>query len=183
MRVVAGRLGGRRLISPAGRETRPTTDRVREAMFNSLGSAGRIEGALVADLYAGSGAIGIEALSRGAEHCVFVERDRVALAALDENVRTLGLEGNSSIRRSSVLTVVGSLDVDVVFADPPYGETDWGQLLGLISAPLVVAEDERPVDAPNGWRVERSKRYGRTWVTFLERDDQTPPEHADGELG
>ena len=78
MRVVAGELGGRRLIAPAGTSTRPTTDRVREAIFNSLGSAGLLDGALVADLFAGSGAIGIEALSRGAERCVFVERDRTA---------------------------------------------------------------------------------------------------------
>ena len=79
MRVVAGELGGRRLVAPEGTSTRPTTDRVREAIFNSLGSAGVLEGAIVADLFAGSGAIGIEALSRGAERCVVVERARAAL--------------------------------------------------------------------------------------------------------
>ncbi len=79
MRVIAGEFGGRRLVTPEGTATRPTTDRVREAVFNSLGSAGLLEGALVVDLFAGSGAVGIEALSRGAERCVFVERDRAAL--------------------------------------------------------------------------------------------------------
>ncbi|MEC8503652.1 MAG: RsmD family RNA methyltransferase, partial [Actinomycetota bacterium] len=76
VRVVSGHLGGRKIEAPAGNHTRPTTDRVREAVFNSLGSMGVIEGALVADLYAGSGAMGIEAMSRGAAHCTFIENDR-----------------------------------------------------------------------------------------------------------
>src|SRR6187401_3741608 len=97
MRVVAGEFGGRRLVGPDGTATRPTTDRVREAIFNSLGSAGLLEGALVADLFAGSGALGIEALSRGAEHCVFVERDRVAVRAIDENIGTLGLRARARV--------------------------------------------------------------------------------------
>ena len=87
MRVVAGELGGRKLVSPEGTSTRPTTDRAREAIFNALGSAGLIDGALVADLFAGTGAVGIEALSRGAAHCTFVERDRNALRALEEKCR------------------------------------------------------------------------------------------------
>ena len=80
MRVISGEFGGRKLVAPDGLSTRPTTDKVRQAVFNSLGSMGVIEGATVADLYAGSGALGIEALSRGAESCVFVERDRGAAA-------------------------------------------------------------------------------------------------------
>ncbi|MGA1345675.1 MAG: RsmD family RNA methyltransferase, partial [Ilumatobacteraceae bacterium] len=95
MRVVAGELRGRRIVAPAGRDTRPTTDRVREAIFNALGSAGLVEGALVADLFAGSGALGIEALSRGAERCVFVETDRAALAALEQNLDHLGLRSRA----------------------------------------------------------------------------------------
>ena len=82
MRVVAGELGGRRLVAPPGTDVRPTTDRVREAIFNSLGSLGVVEGAVVADLFAGSGAVGIEALSRGAAHCTFVENDRGPVTAL-----------------------------------------------------------------------------------------------------
>jgi 16S rRNA (guanine966-N2)-methyltransferase len=182
VRVVSGRLGGRRLIAPDGRDTRPTTDRVREAVFNALGSAGLIQDALVADLYAGSGAIGIEALSRGAAHCVFVERDRSALNALESNIRALGIDEISAVRRSAVAGVVGSLDVDLVFADPPYGEVDWADLLGQIAAPFVVAEDDHEVRPPEGWHTVRARRYGRTWVTFLERRPSATSESAGGEL-
>jgi len=169
MRVVAGELGGRRLVAPNGTATRPTTDRVREAIFNSLGSAGVLDGALVADLFAGSGAIGIEALSRGAERCVFVERDRAARSALEENLDALGLNDRSKVVSSDALSVAGSLDADIVFADPPYDFDSWDELLGRVSAELVVAESGRSVQAPEGWEVTREKKYGRTRVTFLER--------------
>jgi 16S rRNA (guanine966-N2)-methyltransferase len=169
MRVVAGSLGGRRLVSPDGTVTRPTTDRVREAVFNALGSAGVIDGAVVADLYAGSGAVGIEALSRGAATCTFVERDRAALAALDANVAALGIAARSTIRRGDVLAHLPSIDADLAFADPPYGFDDWERLLAAVRADLVVAESGRAVGDVDGWIVTRAKRYGRTWVTFLER--------------
>ena len=169
MRVVAGELGGRRLVAPAGTSTRPTTDRVREAIFNSLGSAGLLDGALVADLFAGSGAIGIEALSRGAERCVFVERDRTALRALDDNLDVLDLNDRSKVLASDALSAAAGLDVDIVFADPPYDFDSWGELLTKVSADLVVAESGRTVDPPDGWHVIREKKYGRTRVTFLER--------------
>jgi len=169
MRVVAGELGGRRLAAPDGTATRPTTDRVREAIFNSLGSAGVLDGALVADLFAGSGAIGIEALSRGAEHCVFVERDRAALRALDANLDALDLDDRSKVMASDALSVASSVDADIVFADPPYDFDAWDDLLDRVSADLVVAESGRAIDAPDGWRVTREKKYGRTRVTFLER--------------
>ena len=87
MRVIAGELRGRRLVAPKGATTRPTSDRVREATFNALGSMAAIEGARVLDAFAGSGALGIEALSRGADHCAFVERDRAALEALRDQPR------------------------------------------------------------------------------------------------
>ena len=169
MRVVAGELGGRRLVAPDGTSTRPTTDRVREAIFNSLGSAGLLDGALVADLFAGSGAIGIEALSRGAERCVFVERDRTALRALDDNIDNLDLGDRSKVLASDAMSVAAGLDVDIVFADPPYDFDAWDELLGRVTADLVVAESGRAVDPPNGWQVIRDKKYGRTRVTFLER--------------
>lgn len=171
MRVVAGALGGRRLVSPEGRTTRPTTDRVREAIFNSLGSWGLVEGALVADLYAGSGAVGIEAISRGAEHCTFVERDRVALRALEDNVDELELGARARVLRSDALGVAATLDVDLVFADPPYDFNDWELLAERVDAPLFIAESGRSLPELDGWTVAREKRYGRTWVTFLERAD------------
>jgi 16S rRNA (guanine966-N2)-methyltransferase len=169
MRVVAGELGGRRLIAPEGTSTRPTTDRVREAIFNSLTSAGVVEGALVADLYAGSGAVGIEALSRGAEHCVFVERGRAALRALDQNVTTLDLADRSRVLSGDALSLAPTLDVDIVFADPPYDFDRWPELLEALSADLVVAESGGELAPGAGFTVTRAKKYGRTRVTFLER--------------
>lgn len=172
MRVVAGTLGGRRIVAPEGLSTRPTTDRVREAVFNSLGSLGVIEGALVADLFAGSGAVGIEALSRGAEQCTFVENDRAALRALERNLHDLGLESRSRVIRSDARAAAGALDVDIVLVDPPYDFDGWPSLLDSITAGLVVAEGPSAVEAPAGWTQLRTRRYGRTWVSFLERTPQ-----------
>ncbi|MEP4652305.1 MAG: 16S rRNA (guanine(966)-N(2))-methyltransferase RsmD, partial [Ilumatobacter sp.] len=155
MRVVAGELGGRKLVSPDGTSTRPTTDRVREAVFNALGSAGVLEGALVADLYAGTGAVGIEAISRGAAHCTFVERDRQALQALEENVDTLDLGDRSRVMRSDAMQAAVTLDVDIVFADPPYDFDGWDQLLANIRADFVVAESGRSLGERDGWTVTR----------------------------
>lgn len=170
MRVISGEWGGRRLVSPAGDTTRPTTDKVRQAVFNSLDSSGELDGAVVADLFAGSGALGIEALSRGAEHCTFVERDRAALAALRENIATLGIEARATIVSSDVLAWVPALrGVDIAFVDPPYTFDSWDRLLGLLDVGLVVAESAAEVPAPAGWSQRRSRRYGRTWVTHLER--------------
>jgi 16S rRNA (guanine966-N2)-methyltransferase len=169
MRVVAGELGGRRLVTPDGTSTRPTTDRVREAVFNSLGSAGVLDGAIVVDLFAGSGAIGIEALSRGAARCVFVERDRNALRALDENLDALDLRGRSKVVAADASSAAATIDADIVFADPPYEFDDWAQLLGKVRADLVVAESGSSIEGVDGWEVTREKRYGRTRVTFLER--------------
>ena len=97
VRVVAGDLRGRKIEAPVSEATRPTTDKVREAVFNALGSLGVIDGARVLDLYAGTGAMGIEAISRGASHCVFVEKDRAALQVLRSNIRQLGIEHQSTV--------------------------------------------------------------------------------------
>lgn len=157
-------------MSPVGTSTRPTTDRVREAVFNSLTSAGLLDGAIVADLFAGSGAIGIEALSRGAERCTFVERDRAALRALDENLDLLDLRDRTKVVAADAVIAAASLDADIVFADPPYDFENWTELLGRVTADFVVAESGAEIAAPQGWAVVRSKRYGRTRVTFLERE-------------
>lgn len=168
MRVIAGSLRGRRIVAPSGRATRPTTDMVREAVFNALGSMEVLDGARVIDLFAGSGALGIEALSRGAEHCTFVESDRAALGALRENLRALGLASRSVVVPGDASTF-HVLDADVVLADPPYGFDGWRALLDGIGDALVVAESGHEVEAPEGWQVVRARRYGRTWVAFLER--------------
>lgn len=170
MRVIAGEFGGRTLESPAGDSTRPTTEKVRQAVFNSLGSSGEIDGAAVADLFAGSGALGIEAISRGAASCVFVERDRNALRALDANIAKLALADRARVVRSDVLAWVPSMrGVDIAFVDPPYAFAGWDQLLALLQVPMVVAESSAEIAAPTGWALRRSRRYGRTWVSVLDR--------------
>lgn len=171
---MAGELRGRRIESPPGLDTRPTTDKVREAVFNALVSRDLVRDARVADLFAGTGALGIEALSRGADHCTFVERDRNVVRTLRGNIERLGLESRSRIVAGDASSQAGALDVDIVLADPPYEFDDWPRLLAAVRAPFVVAEAGRPLDsleglADAGWTATRGKRYGRTWVTFFER--------------
>ncbi|MCY7300444.1 MAG: RsmD family RNA methyltransferase, partial [Ilumatobacteraceae bacterium] len=139
MRVISGEFGGRRLVSPEGETTRPTTDKTRGAVFNSLSSMGILDGAVVADLYAGSGALGIEAISRGAAKCVFVERDRSALLALRENIATLGIDDRCTVRGTDVMAWVPAMrNVDIAFIDPPYAFDAWPALLKLVDVGLVV---------------------------------------------
>ncbi len=174
MRVVAGELRGRRINAPLGKKTRPTTDKAREATFNALGSLGVVVGARVVDAFAGSGALGIEALSRGAEHCTFIERDREALEVLRENLETLGLGDRSTVVRGDVMTNIGlAHNVSLVLADPPYEFKQWRQFLDEVACDLVVAESDRDMNlelpAIIGWEVTRVKRYGRAYVSFLQR--------------
>jgi 16S rRNA (guanine966-N2)-methyltransferase len=177
MRVVAGTLRGRPIVAPEGEGTRPTTDRAREATFNSLVSLGAVEDAKVIDLFAGSGAMGIEALSRGAASCAFLERDRKALDSIRHNIKTLQLADNTTVLSGDVMTnVVALRNVDLVLADPPYDFDRWADLLtvlNLVIAPggVVVTESGREIQPPEGWDVIRSKRYGRAWVAFLQRTD------------
>lgn len=172
MRVVAGEFGGRKLVAPEGNTTRPTTDKVREAVFNSLVSMGLVEGAVVLDLYAGSGAMGIEALSRGAERCTFVERDRNALKALRTNIETLGLTERCTIVTSDVLAwVPAARNVDLALIDPPYSFQDWPRLLGVLHAAYALCESAREVPPPDGWEAVRARRYGRATTTLLARAD------------
>ena len=172
MRVVSGDLGGRKLVTPDGSDTRPTSDRVREAMFNSLFSLDAIEGARVLDAFAGSGALGIEALSRGALHATFVETGRDALAALRENLETLQLGAQGRVVPGDALvhlerTAVEERDYDLVLLDPPYGFDQWDELLAAVPVGArVVIESDREVVVPDSWEVHRRKRYGGTVVTL-----------------
>src|SRR3954471_16170376 len=131
MRVVAGSAGGRRLRAPKGTTTRPTSDRVRQSIFNSLDSMGAVEDARVADLFAGSGALGIEALSRGATHATFVDDDGAAVAVIRENLAGTGLAGPSAtVVQGDVLRWLATSDpVDLALADPPYTFDQWAELL------------------------------------------------------
>lgn len=178
MRVVAGTARGRRIVVPEGERTRPTADRVREAVFNSLYSLGAIEDAEVLDLFAGSGAMGIEALSRGAVSAVFVEHDREALVALRENLTTLGFDDRATVVAGDAAAYLATgRQHDLVVLDPPYEFDGWPDLLSSIHEAVVVIESDREIDVPEGWRTHHVRRYGGTVVTlvFAPAAPETPP--------
>ena len=167
MRVVGGTARGRRLEAPAGTTVRPTSDRAREAIFNSLTSLGVLEGATVLDLFAGTGAMGIEALSRGAASATFVERDRAALVAIKANLQALGFTGR--VVPGDAVAHAGLVGpVDVAFVDPPYAFDQWEELLVHLHAGIAVLEADRPVDVADEWRVLKVKRFGGTVVTLVQ---------------
>ena len=192
VRVVAGEARGRRLVAPEGRDTRPTLDRVREALFNALGSLDVVDDARVLDLFAGSGALGIEALSRGAAHCTFVDADRSARTAVTTNLDATGLVHRATVVGSTAaawLAAAGPDDrCDLVLLDPPYATTDeeWATLLDAVasvarrgdgSAGVVVVESDHAVPVPDGWHPRREKAYGGTIVAVLQPpdDDRSGP--------
>jgi len=156
--------------APGGVDTRPTSGQVREAVFNALNSLGVVEGATVLDLFAGSGALGIEALSRGAKRCTFVDQARSAITAIRTNVETCGVAEQTTIVNADALAFVDRGErYDLVLADPPYGFNDWEALLARIDAGLVVLESDRPLNLTPTWVAVREKAYGTTVVTFAER--------------
>ncbi|MBU3079411.1 16S rRNA (guanine(966)-N(2))-methyltransferase RsmD [Sphingomonas quercus] len=179
MRIIAGQWRGRPLLAPAGAATRPTADRVREALFSMLASRlGSFEGLRVADFFSGTGALGLEALSRGAAHCTFVEQDRAALDALRRNVTTLGAAAD--IRAQPVSSLAASaVAADLMLFDPPYQSGGCGALLERLTrlgwaAPGAWASVETAVDEPvsaGGWAVDAERVYGKAKLTLLRRDD------------
>ncbi len=178
MRVVSGEARGRRLVAPAGDTVRPTTDRVREATFNALGSLDAIRETTVLDLFAGSGALGIEALSRGAKHCTFVDSSRVALESVRANLDSTGLGDRARVMQADALEVVVHAAAlgrnrphELVLADPPYDFEQWDTLLEALDAEMVVIESRHPVTPPPPWSVLRQRTYGTTVVTIAERAD------------
>jgi 16S rRNA (guanine966-N2)-methyltransferase len=171
MRVVAGTARGRRLVAPDGQDTRPTSDRVRESIFNALFSFGVLAGANALDLFAGSGALGIEALSRGVRHCTFVESAVPALDAIRANLATTRLEGRATVVASTVDNFLRASreEFDLALCDPPYAFDGWDELLAALPAAVVVIESDRAVEPPPGWVVSRNRSYGSTVVTFGHR--------------
>jgi 16S rRNA (guanine966-N2)-methyltransferase len=172
VRVIGGELRGRRLAAPVGAGVRPTTDRVREAIFDILFSLGGVVGLQVADLFAGSGALGIEALSRGAASVTFVDRDPLCLAAIRRNLESVGLDdgersGDATVVRADVDTWVATTAsrYDLVLCDPPYDYEGWTTLVGQLPADLAVLESTAEIDPPPGWGAIKTKRYGGTIVT------------------
>lgn len=184
-RVIAGELGGRRLSTPPGSGTRPTSERVREAVFSSLEATfGGLHDLVVLDAFAGSGALGIEALSRGARHATLVEQDRRAAAVVRANVTELGLARSVDVIEAGAERLVsrapGAGACDVVLLDPPYAYPagDLADLLaGLVSAGWVADDAEVVVERgkreawqwPAGFEAGRVKRYGETVVSYARR--------------
>jgi len=188
-RIIAGAHGGRKLSAPAGALTRPTSDRVREAFFSSLASLTDLSGARFADLYAGSGAVGLEALSRGAGHALLVESDARAARVIRDNIVTLRLEPAARLVTGRVAQVLESPPeggpYDVVFADPPYALTDdeVAQVQRLLVANGWLAEDAvvvferstrtavrgQPLSWVDGVTADRSRRYGETTLWYGRR--------------
>jgi 16S rRNA (guanine966-N2)-methyltransferase len=166
MRVVSGTAGGLRLKAPASPHTRPTTDKVRAAIFSSLESIDALDGASVLDLFAGSGALGIEALSRGAASATFVDNQRDAISVIEDNLASTRLEG-ATVACDDVLRFLrDGTRYDVAFVDPPYQFDGWDKVLATPFATTVVLESDRDLDLGEGWEVLRRKRYGGTVVTM-----------------
>jgi len=184
-RIVAGTLGGRRLAAPPGEGTRPTSDRVREALFSSIESMVDLDGARFADLYAGSGAVGLEALSRGAAHVLLVESDNRAARTIQVNLTTLRAEPAARLVVDRVAAVLDrgpqGEPYDVVFADPPYAVTDaeltevqqslidYGWLTPDAVVVLERATRGGPVSWVDGITADRSRRYGETSLWYGRR--------------
>jgi len=167
VRVIAGSSRGRRLPARLPGTVRPTADRVREAIFDVLGSMGGVEGARVLDLFCGSGALGLEALSRGAASVVFVDHDPAALAAVETNLKATGLaSAGAALVRGTLPGWLGRAPyVDLALCDPPYAFDDWERLLELLHADVAVLESSNPIVLPSRWMVARERRYGGTLVT------------------
>ena len=177
MRIIAGKWRGRKLVAPAGQQTRPTADRTRETLFSMLASRlGSFGGLRVADLYAGSGALGLEALSRGAAHATFVENDRATLKALEANAASLKSGDRTSIRAMSANILPSAEPFDLIFADPPYSPgsgtavaTAVAKAGWLAGGGWMAVETQRgdKVDPPEGWTVDAERDVGRARLTLL----------------
>lgn len=183
IRIIAGSLKGRRIQVPQGQKVRPTGDRVREALFSILGR--KVLKARVLDAYAGTGALGFEALSRGALHVTFVEADRQVARQLERNVEALGLSSLAEVRQDDVLAVLArggrSKPLRLILADPPYADPGIESFLARAAAPgwldadgWIVLERDRggpQVDhAGHGFRRFRTASYGGTCLDFFRRD-------------
>ena len=180
MRIISGEWRSRPLVAPKGDTTRPTADRTRETLFSMLTSRlGSFEDLRVLDLFAGSGALGLEALSRGAAHCTFVEQDHLALDALEQNIAKLGGKDRCDVRKSSVLSMGSALrPADIVLMDPPYlsgagsvaldklGRFGWFAPSAWISVETSIKEDVEV----KGFTVDTVRNVGKARITLLRPD-------------
>lgn len=188
MRIIAGQWRGRKLAAPQGDATRPTADRVRETLFSMLTSRlGSFEGLAVADLFAGSGALGLEALSRGAASCLFVEQDAAAIRALRQNIAALHAQPQCDVRASSVLALAPARQpLDLVLLDPPYGSGAGSVALekltrlGWIGEATWVSLETEAAEEPKVRALEAvaERRVGKARITLfrMKAAPGTPPE-------
>ena len=179
MRIIAGAFKGRRLASvgkgDAGAHLRPTSDRVRESLFNVLSHLDVLDGAVVLDLFAGTGALGLEALSRGAAQATFVENGRIAQNLIRENVKITGTRDRTRlIARDATRLGAADIPATLVFLDPPYGKGLGERALSaaqdggwLADNALIVCEEADTVEPPPGFTAEDTRRYGGTYITFM----------------
>jgi 16S rRNA (guanine966-N2)-methyltransferase len=184
MRIISGKWRSRPLIAPKGDTTRPTADRTRETLFSMLNSRlGTFEGLQVMDLFAGSGALGLEALSRGAAHCIFVEQDKAAQDALEKNIITLEAKALCDVRRSSVLSLGRALKpCDLILMDPPYASGAGAVALDKLgrlgwfapSAWISIETSGREDVVVDGYRVEDIRNVGKARLTLLRPENGTP---------
>lgn len=174
MRVIAGQSRGRRLSAKLPAVVRPTSDRVKESIFDILGSQGGVDGLFVVDLFCGSGGLGVEALSRGAAAVTFVDQDLAATVAVRENLEAVGLADTAAtiVRAALPGWVRTAAHFDLALCDPPYGFEDWPALLADLDAERAVLESTRPPLVPEGWMVTKERRYGGTLVTVAQRSER-----------
>lgn len=178
VRIISGEFGGRKIEAPDTSRTHPMSERARGAMFNSLG--GLVEGASVLDAFAGTGSIGLEALSRGAHDVTFVERDRIAQKVLAKNITSLGVEARTVLIRTTVhnwLETKGDEKFDIIFADPPYNDPQFStaqRLLGLLKPGgyMILSHPGRGEElAKTGVVVVDNRSYGNAFLTYYRRDE------------
>lgn len=178
IRIISGTYGGRKLDAPDGSRTHPMSERARGAMFNSLGSL--VKDAEVLDAFAGTGAVGLEALSRGAAHTTFIERDRVAQKVLAANITTLGVDEQTKLVRTTVgnwLETVKGQEFDLIFVDPPYHDPQLStasKLLSLLKpgGHMILSHPGRgEVPTKNGVVVVDNRSYGNAFLTFYRREE------------
>jgi 16S rRNA (guanine966-N2)-methyltransferase len=186
VRIIGGELKGRRLLIPRGRKIRPTSDRVREAIFDILGPGWNFQKVL--DLFAGTGSLGLEALSRGAPEAVFVEQGKGALTILRGNVKALGLRSRVWVLPMAVkrgLAVLGEKEeaFDLIFMDPPYAKGLVGKTLeeiarrGIITSKGVIVAEHSPREeilTPIGLSLSQQRRYGDTALSFFQKESPSP---------
>ena len=170
IRIVAGAAKGRKIKVPENAKVRPTTDRAREAVFNSLYSLGAPENQRVLDLFAGSGAMGLESLSRGADFVTFVDYSKDSIKTVHENLNTLEFTERAELVRFDSLTYLKTeypkQSYDLVFLDPPFAFTEWDSMLNLLKeSSILVIESNREIETDkNLWKVAKSAKYSSTYI-------------------